>query len=96
MSFCQSAPLPPSLVQQQNVMEYWQEGSTSAAIPPTFTPDVVSQHHKTGGTTFKAALIQCVMDAAVWRIDKVGIFCRRVVICSMTRLESRNLQPKHL
>jgi len=38
---CQTAPLLPSATQQQNAMEYWWEGSTSTAIPQTFTSDVV-------------------------------------------------------
>ena len=53
--FCQTAPLLPSVTQQQNVMEYW-EGSASTAIPPTPTSDIMGQHNKIGGTTFGAAL----------------------------------------
>ena len=34
MSFCQTTPLLPSVSHQQNVMEYWWEGSTSTAVPP--------------------------------------------------------------
>ena len=30
---CQDAPLLPSVIQQQIAMKYWQEGSTSAAVP---------------------------------------------------------------
>jgi len=33
------------------------EHSTSTAIPPTSTSDVVDQHNKTGSITFRAALI---------------------------------------
>ena len=33
--FYQMAPLLPSVTQQQNVIEYWREGSTSTAIPAT-------------------------------------------------------------
>jgi len=33
---CQSAPLLPSVAWQQHVMEYWREGSTSIAMPPTY------------------------------------------------------------
>jgi len=36
-SLCQTAPLLPSVTQQQNVMGYWQEGSASTAISPPFT-----------------------------------------------------------
>ena len=35
MPFCQTTPLLPSGTWQQNGMECWWEGSTSAAIPPT-------------------------------------------------------------
>ena len=40
-----------------NVMEYWQEGSPSTAIPPTCIPDIVSQDNKIGVITFGAALV---------------------------------------
>ena len=49
----------PSVTQQQNVMGYWQEGSTFTAIPPTSTSDVMGQHHKIGGITFRIACV-CV------------------------------------
>jgi len=39
MLFCQTAPLLPSLTQQQNVMEHWWKGLTSTAIPPTSVSD---------------------------------------------------------
>ena len=58
-SLCQTAPLLPSVTQQQNVMGYWQEGSTFTAIPPTSTSDVMGQHHKIGGITFRIACV-CV------------------------------------
>jgi len=38
------------------VMEYWWEGSTSAAVPPTSISDVMGEHNKIGGITFKPAL----------------------------------------
>ena len=57
MPFCRPALLLPSVTQQQNVLGYWQEGSTSAATPPTSTSDIMGQHNKTGGITFGAALI---------------------------------------
>ena len=41
-----------------NVTEYWWEGSTSTAIPPTSVSDVVGRHGKVGGFSFRAALIQ--------------------------------------
>jgi len=38
-------------------MEYWWEGSTSAAVPPTSASNVVGQPINTEGITFGAALI---------------------------------------
>jgi len=52
MPFCHTAPLLPSVTQQQHVTGYGWEGSTPIAIPPTFTSNFVSQHHKMGGITF--------------------------------------------
>ena len=57
MPFCQTAPLLPSVMQQQNVMEYCWEGSASTAIPPTSASDVAGQHNKIGGTTFGAEFV---------------------------------------
>ena len=56
MSFCQTAPLLPSVTQQQHVMEERQEGLTSTAMPATSTSDVMGQHNKIGGITFGATL----------------------------------------
>ena len=47
----QTAPLLPSVSQQQHVTEYWWEGSTSMAIP-TSVSDGVGQHNIIGGITF--------------------------------------------
>jgi len=44
--------------QQQHVTECWWEGSAFAAVPPTAASDVMGQHHKMGGITFRAALIE--------------------------------------
>ena len=49
-------PLLPSVTQQQNVMEYWQEGSASTAVPPPFVSDITGQHNKRGSITLRAAL----------------------------------------
>ena len=43
---CQTAPVLPSVTQQQNVTGHWWEGSAPTATPPTATSDVVGQHHK--------------------------------------------------
>ena len=61
MPFCQTVPLLPSVTWQQNVMEYWCEGSASTAIPPTFTSDTAGQRNEIGGITFGAALIKCIL-----------------------------------
>jgi len=63
--FCQTAPLLPSVTQQQNVMEYWGEDSASTAMPPTSAFDVMTQHHKIGVITFGAALI-CRANGSYW------------------------------
>jgi len=39
-------------------MGYWWEGSTFTAIPPTSASDVIDQHNKIVGITFRAALLQ--------------------------------------
>jgi len=58
MPFCQTAPLLPSVTRQQNVKEYWWEGSSPTAMPPTSASDAMGQHNKTGGITFGASLVQ--------------------------------------
>jgi len=55
-TFCQTAPLLPSVTWQQNVTEYWWEGPTSDT-PPTSTSDVMDRHNKVEGITFRAAFI---------------------------------------
>ena len=54
---CQTVTLLPSVTLQENIMEYWQEGSSSTTTPPTSTPDITDQHNEIGGVTFEAALI---------------------------------------
>ena len=55
--FHQTALLMPPVAQQQHVMEYWWEGLTSTAIPPTRTSDIAGQHNKIVGITFRAAIV---------------------------------------
>jgi len=40
----------------QNVMKYWWKDSTPIAIPSPSTSDLMHQHHKFGGLTFREAL----------------------------------------
>ena len=50
---------------QQNVMEYYWKGSLFTAIPPTSAFEVVGQHNKIRGITFRAALVSgvsCLKD----------------------------------
>ena len=47
MPLSQSAPLVPSVTRQQNMTEYWWEGSIPTAIPPTAISDNVGQCTKT-------------------------------------------------
>ena len=53
-AFCQTFPLLPSVAWQKkkNIMEYWQEGSTSTAILSTSTSDIVGQYNKVADITF--------------------------------------------
>ena len=55
--FCRTSPLLPFVTWQQNVMAYWWEGSTSAAIQPISASDIMHKHNKIGGITFRAVLI---------------------------------------
>ena len=55
--FCQTAPLLPSVMQQQNVMGYWWEGSTSTAVPPTSASNAVGRCNEIGDITFGAARV---------------------------------------
>lgn len=48
-----SDPLLPSVTQQQNLTEYWQEVNL-CSIPPTPTSDVMGQNNKKGGILFVA------------------------------------------
>ena len=57
MPLYQTAPLLPSVTWQQDVMEYWQEGSTSTVIPLTSASDVVGQKNKVEDISFGSALI---------------------------------------
>ena len=56
MQFCQTASLLSSVKWQQNVMQYWWEGSVSSDISPSAS-DVLDQYYKIGDITFGAALI---------------------------------------
>ena len=66
MPFCQTVPLLPSVTQQQDVTEYWWEGSVSTAIPPTSTSDIMGQHNKLGGIFSRAALYSTLLCTVFW------------------------------
>ena len=53
----QSASLLPSVIWEPHGVGYWWEGSTSTAISPTSTSDIMDQHSNVGGITFRTALI---------------------------------------
>jgi len=55
--FCQTAPLLPSVVWKQNLMEYWWKSSTSIIIKTTPASEVLGQHNKIGRNTFRVALV---------------------------------------
>ena len=55
--FCQTAPWLLSVTQQENVMGYWQKGSTSTVVPLTSASNVMSQHNKIGDIIFGAAIV---------------------------------------
>jgi len=61
MPFYQTISLLPSVTRQQNVIEYWWEGSIFSAIPPASTSDSAGQQNKIGGITFGAALVNDVV-----------------------------------
>ena len=56
MPLCQTAPLLPPVVRQQNVMEYCWEGSASTVRPPTSASDIMGQHNEVGHTTLGVVL----------------------------------------
>ena len=57
MLFSQTALLLPNVTWQQSVLEYWWEGSTSTAVPPTSASDVKGRYNKVGGTAFGEGLV---------------------------------------
>lgn len=70
--FFQTAPLMPSVTQQQNVMEYWWE--SSAATPPTFTSDTVGQNNKIESITFRVTVAHICIQSFVLIKDKDSNF----------------------
>jgi len=65
--YYQTAPLLPSVSQQQNIMEYWQEGSVSTIIPPTSTSDVMGQYNEVALLLEQAS--QIIVNTRLWEID---------------------------
>ena len=54
VSDCPSAAI---VTHQQHIIEYWWEGPTSAARPPTSTSDVMGQYNGIGSTAVRTALV---------------------------------------
>ena len=52
----------PSTALQQNIVEYWWEGTSCTAKPPTCVSEALGQHSKTEGKTegitFRAAIVK--------------------------------------
>lgn len=77
--WCQTAPLLPSVLWQQDVAECRWEGSASSAVPPASTSDVVGRRNKIGGVTFGAAFVclQACMYACIemyhWTVVWQGV-----------------------
>ena len=63
MPFCQTAPLLPTVIQQQQVMRYWWEGSASTAIPLTSASDAVGQQDNIGSVTSNAVLLKYILQS---------------------------------
>jgi len=82
---CHFIPLLPSVTGQQNVVEYWWEGSASTATSPTSTSNIVSQRNKIWGTTLRAALIDIFLFL---RKTCLGCWCASHHFFFSTRLEA--------
>jgi len=54
----QIAPLLPSVVWKQKLIENWWESSACTAILPISTSDIMAQQKKIGSTTFGAYLVR--------------------------------------
>ena len=54
-----------SVAWEANLMEYWQEGSPSTAIPLRHASDVRSHHNKIGHVTFGVAFVLNYCDSQV-------------------------------
>ena len=96
MTFCQSAPLLPSVTEQQHVMGYWWEGSISNAVPLISTSDVVGQYHKKGGITFRAVLLYIDIGEHIYNCPNytyLGCMCSKFLLmgCAIKSLEITDL-----
>jgi len=68
-------PLLLSVAQQQNIREYWWEGSTSTIITPTCAPDTVGQYNKIRSIAFEAALTALLFFMRVLVVALWLLFC---------------------
>jgi len=59
---CQSTPLLPSVSWQQDITGYCWEGSAPTAISATSVTNIIGQHHKIAGITFRATVLKCIIQ----------------------------------
>jgi len=64
---CQTAPLLPSVTQQQNVIEYQREDSASTAVTPTPNCDITGQLNIIGGISCGVALVHIYINVQMVR-----------------------------
>jgi len=90
MLFCQTAPLLPSVTQQQNTIEYWWEDSTSTVTQPASTSDVMDLHNKLGGIVFGATFIIPVTTSNLLYHMLTAHIIRCIFNISMCLCKTRN------
>jgi len=83
----------PSVTQQLNVTEHWQEGPISAATQPTSTSDVVGQWNDKGGITFRAALINAHLCTEC-DVSHINSFSKKAVY-TLERIYAPVFHSKH-
>ena len=72
MPFGQTAPLLPSVAQQQCVTEHWGKGWTFTSIPSTSTSDIMGWDNKTGSIASRAALAFPLFQPSIHDISTIN------------------------